>query len=213
MHRNLKELFLKCLNAEYTHTREDGDYAISLEGDTLYILFECSDGVKDWINNFDFPATPYKSMCDTWYCHRGFLAVWKAMRDEVKQKVAEMLNEHTEAKNVVCVGYSHGGALSALATEDMEYTYGYTHNVSGYGFGAPRVLWGTLPKSVKHRLRNYSTVRNVPDIVTHVPPLIMGFRNSGKMIRIGAARKYNPFKAHYASSYIAELSSEEGDDK
>ena len=203
--KKLLNLFRRCLEADYVHTEKDGDYAIEVDEDTLYILFECSDDVGDWISNFDFPAEPYKQMCDPWYCHRGFLAVWKAMRDEVKQKAAEMLESSPEVKNIVCVGYSHGGALSLLATEDMEYTYGFTHNVSGYGFGAPRVMWGVIPRSVKYRIRNFVTVRNVPDIVTHVPPILFGFRNSGTMLKIGTLGKYNPVKAHFASSYISEL--------
>jgi hypothetical protein len=201
----LKELFEKCLYANYTHTDNDGDYAISLDDDTIYILFECSDDKGDWKNNFDFPATPYKQMDKKWYCHRGFLAVWKAMRDEVKQKVAELVKSHPDAKNIVCVGYSHGGPLSVLATEDMEYSYGETHAVKGYGFGAPRVIWGIMPKSVKYRLRNFYTVRNIPDIVTHVPPKILGFRDAGTMIEIGAPDKYNPIEAHFPVSYLNEL--------
>lgn len=199
------KLFERCLNANYVHTEIGGDYAIEVEGDTLYLLFEGSDGLEDWKNNFDFPAEPYKNMQPKWMCHRGFLRVWKDIRDDLEAYVSERLEYHPEIKNIVCVGYSHGAALCVLATEDIEYLYGDKYDVRGYGFGTPRVLWGIVPNEVKYRLRNFISVRNIPDIVTHVPPIVFGFRNAGVLIRIGEPKKYSLVKAHYPQSYIDEL--------
>ncbi len=209
----LIELFERCLKARYIHTANDGDFAIEAEGDTLYLLFEWSDDKGDWKNNFNFPVKPYKHMEDTWLCHGGFFGVWSAMRDEVEAKVAEILKDRPQIKNIVCVGYSHGGALSVFGTEDMEYLYGKDYEVSGYGFGAPRVLWGIVPKAVKQRLGRFTTIRNVPDIVTRVPPILFGFRTAGTLLKIGKAGKYNPIKAHYSESYITELNATEGETK
>ncbi|MBO5702149.1 MAG: hypothetical protein J6S71_06890 [Clostridia bacterium] len=200
----LSELFTRCLNATYIHTENCGDYAIELDGDTLYLLFECSDGAEDWRNNFDFPARPYKRMEDEWFCHRGFLKVWKAMRDEIERTVDNLLEP--EIKNIVCVGYSHGGPLALLATEDMEYLHGDKVMVTGYGFGSPRVIWGNVPEAVKNRLQRFKVIRNVPDLVTHVPPALLGFRHGGEVVNIGSPGKYGPIKAHYASAYKNELS-------
>ena len=197
-------MFEKCLKANYTHTAEGGDYSIEVDANTLYILFEWSDGKEDWKNNFDFPAKPYKRMTDKWYCHRGFLRVWKAMRYEIEECVAETLKEHPEITDIIIVGYSHGGAMALLATEDMTYLYGDKFNVSGYGFGAPRVLWGYVPKAVRERISAFTTVRNIPDIVTHVPPKVFGYRDVN-IKEIGESVKYNSIEAHYSSSYIEEL--------
>lgn len=201
----LRDLFERCLNANYVHTAEGGDFALQAEGDTLYLLFECSDGLEDWKNNFAFPAKPYKSMDAVWLCHGGFLKVWKAMRDNIEAYVSEILETHPEISNIKCVGYSHGAAIAVLATEDMSYLYGDKYTVCGYGFGAPRVLWGIVPKVIKERLTCFTTVRNIPDIVTHVPPIFLGFRNAGTLVKIGAAGKYNPIDAHRPESYLQEL--------
>ena len=149
-------------------------------------------------------------MLKKWRVHGGFLKVWKDIKDNIEDYVAELLGNHPEIKKIVCVGYSHGAALSVLATEDMEYRYGESYEVSGYGFGTPRVLWGIVPDDVKHRLRNFKSVRNIPDIVTHVPPMFLGFRNAGTLVRVGEKGKYPPIKAHYASAYIAEMNATEG---
>ena len=210
----MKDLFIRCLKANYTHTRKNGDYAIEVDGDTIYLLFEWSDGFWDWIHNFLFPAKPYKRMNQIWFCHRGFLKVWKAMRDDVERDVRNVFLQNqtydaTPIKNIVCVGYSHGGAISLLATEDMEYLYGDTLNVTGYGFGAPRVVWGFLPKAVKNRLRRFYVVRNIPDLVTHVPPVLFGFWHASEVVKIGEEGKYYPIAAHYPEAYKTELEGEE----
>lgn len=201
----LRDLFERCLYASYVHTAEGGDFALQAEGDTLYILFECSVEKEDWINNFSFPAKPYKSMDAVWLCHGGFLKVWKAMRDDIEAYVADILASHDEIHNIKCVGYSHGGAIAVFATEDMAYLYGDKYSVEGYGFGAPRVLWGLVPKSIKERLSVFTTIRNIDDIVTHVPPRIFGFRNCGHLTKVGVQGKYNFIDAHRPESYLQEL--------
>lgn len=232
--------FKRCLNAKYIHTPIGGDYSIEAEGDTLYLLFECSNDKEDWLNNFDFipdehkdrdhtpwlvlttnifkavweylklPSKPYKDMFKKWRVHGGFLKVWKDMQKDIETYVAEYLSHHPEVKKIVCIGYSHGAALAVLATEDMEYLYGKSYEVSGYGFGTPRVLWGIVPQEVKYRLRNFTSIRNIPDIVTHVPPMLFGFRNAGTLVKVGAKGKYNSFKAHTPSAYIEELNAMKG---
>lgn len=211
----MRSLFERCLGAMYIHTPESGEYAIEVDGDTLYLLFQWSQGREDWRNNFDFPARPYKGMSETWLCHRGFARVWKAMRDEIAEKVALILATDPEIERIVCVGYSHGGALAVFATEDMAYRYGYhygmtvhggeRYEVKGYGFGAPRVVWGIVPKSVRLRLKGFTVVRNIPDMVTHVPPAVFGFRHVGKVQKVGKFGKYTEIGAHYPECYLNEL--------
>ena len=205
----MKDLFDRCLKATYKRTPKSGNYSIEAERDTLYLLFEWSDGAADWFHNLLFPAKPYKNMSKIWFCHMGFLTVWKAMRDEVEKNVRRKLATHPKIKNIVCVGYSHGGALALFATEDMEYLHGDKYKVTGCGFGAPRVIWGALPKAVKNRLQRFFVVRNIPDLVTHLPPVLAGFRHVCRVVKIGERKKYTPIGAHYPSAYQNELESEE----
>ena len=200
----MKELFDRCLAAKYIHTAEGGDYAIEVEDGIIYLLFQWSAGAVDWKNNFDFPARSYKRMNDVWYCHRGFLRVWKAMRDEIEAKVAEIIDAEPLIYGFKCVGYSHGAALALFATEDMAYHYGVTYWVNGYGFGCPRVVWGIIPKAVNHRLARFTAVRNIPDIVTHVPPALFGFHHTN-ILKIGERGKYTAVGAHYPQAYQEEL--------
>lgn len=211
-----KYLFEKCLNADYIRTENSGDYSIQVEGKTLYLLFQWSNGTTDWKNNFDFPAKAYKNGIDKWFCHRGFLKVWKSIRDQLEPRVLSILQTQ-EIENISCVGYSHGAAIAGFATEDMEFIYGSCYKVSGYGFGCPRFIWGFLPKDVKERFKKFTPIRNIPDLVTHVPPVILGYRHGGKLLRIGKMfdiikiwklklpKPRGPIKAHYDSEYIKSL--------
>lgn len=211
----MTELFKRCLNAEYKHCGEGGDYAVEVDGNTLYLLFECSDGLEDWRNNFDFftavckdiasPKLPYKEMKLRWRVHGGFLRVWKSIQDEVEADVAQAIADNPEVAYITVIGYSHGGALATLATEDMAYLYGDNYEVKGYGFGAPKVLWGIVPKEVQDRLAGYTTIRNIPDLVTRVPPKWLWYKDAGTVLEIGEKGKYSCIKAHYSSAYITEL--------
>lgn len=201
---HLRAMFLRCLNANYTHAGDSADYAFELCGSKLYILFEWSDGLCDWKNNLDFPARAYKSGDSCWFAHRGFLRVWKSVRDEIEKRV-RCLAEGGLIDSVTCIGYSHGAALAGLATEDISFLFGDGIEVCGYGFGCPRFTWGPLSGKTKSRFSSFYVIRNVPDLITHLPPMIFGYRNVGQMVRIGKQTRKSPIAAHYPDSYLRAL--------
>lgn len=203
----LSELFKSCLNAKYINTANCGNYSIEVHNNTIYIFFEWSKGIGDWINNFNFPKKPYKHMKETWYCHRGFLKVWQGMRDEIRDKVLHIIS-NTTIKKIICIGYSQGGALCLLATEDMSYlinSIGLNIKILGIGFAAPRVIWGNIPESLETRLDPYKVVRIVNDIVPKLPPKIFGFRDNKYIVDIGIGTSYNCFEAHKKENYLLAL--------
>lgn len=199
---SLLNLFKRCLDSKYITVENSGDYYAEIVGSTLYIFLECSDGEDDWKNNFNFPAKPYKRMGKTvWFAHRGFLKVWKSIEPYVKPYV-----ENPSVKNVIVVGYSHGAALAVLCHEYIWYNRpDLRENIEGYGFGCPRVFWGIKTKNLKQRWKNFTVIRNINDIVTHVPPFLFGFSHVGKTIEIGKKKKYNMVDAHRPENIIKEL--------
>jgi hypothetical protein len=200
----LLNLFNRILKAEYIHTSNGVDFVLQRDGETLYILFECSDGFDDWKKNFKFIAKPYKKMSRVWRCHNGFANAYSSVRDDINAYVKEITSNH-DIKNIVCAGYSHGAALAVLCMEDMQYSFGEMYDIQGVGFGTPRVLWGIVPKEVKKRLKGFMAVINIDDIVTHLPPKILGFRDAGQIVKIGAKGKYSRIDAHRPESYQEEL--------
>ena len=185
---NLYNAMKECLSAVYTQVENAGDYAVKREGNVLKLFFEWSDGKEDWKNNFDFPAKPYKHMENLWFCHRGFLKVWKSIEPYIAEEIS-----NPEVNKIEIVGYSHGAAIALLCYEYCIFNRPEC-DVRGAGFGAPRVFWGFVPKSVKARFENFKVVRNGNDIVTHVPPAIFGFRHISKIVEIGESKNKGAIK-------------------
>ena len=205
--QSLLSLFLRCINASYVHTNKGGDYAIQREDSDLYLLFEWSDGCEDWHNNMTFSAkkvNPNDPKDQQWRVHRGFLKVWQAMRPEVLDEITASAHAQ-DIQNVFCIGYSHGAALALLATEELSRTLKPRMGVVGYGFGCPRVVFGKLPDTVRQHLADFHTIRNVPDLVTHLPPAAWGYRHIN-LREIGQKGKYGPIEAHTSQAYVVELS-------
>jgi predicted lipase len=206
---DLLNLYKKCLSANYTTVENQGDYAVKQIGTKLYIFFEDSDGKVDWKNNFNFPAKPYKDMGKLWFCHRGFLKVWKSIEPHIKDAIMKQT-----VKSVTIVGYSHGAAIATLCHEYVWFNRpDLRDKLEGYGFGAPRVFWGWfMSKELKERWANFHIIRNLNDIVTHMPPRLFGFRHVNNVMKIGEKGKFafrkNKLKcvdAHRQQNYIYSL--------
>lgn len=196
----LYELFERCLSAEYRQVANAADFALEREGDALYLFFQKSVGAEDWGNNLDFPAKPYSRMGDgCWYAHQGFLRVWKSAEEVLAPAIAER-----SLRRMFPVGYSHGAALAVLCHEYIRF-HRPEVTLAGYGFGCPRVVWGPLPREVKERWKNFTVVRNIDDVVTHLPPSALGYRHVGKLLEIGKKGTYSDLDAHRAENILKEL--------
>lgn len=198
----LYELFLECICIPYAAAGVSANYALRREKNTLYIFFEKSNGADDWKSNVDFPIQAYKRMHKTvWFAHRGFLAVWK----ELEPVLAPYIADKSIGK-IIITGYSHGAAIAVLC---HEYVWFHRPDLRdaclGYGFGCPRVLWGIQSQDLKQRWKNFAVIRNIDDIVTHLPPLLLGYFHVGKLLPIGKRGKYSAIDAHRQENILREL--------
>ena len=194
-------LFENCVNADYSHVENAGDYALVKKGDELYIYLERSDGAEDWKNNLDFPMRAYKRMGKTaWYAHRGFLRVWKSIEEYVSDAVLD-----SDIHKITVAGYSHGGGLAVLCHEYIYFNRPDLKNrLLGYGFGCPRVIWNP-DKDIEKRWENFTVVRNPDDAVTYLPPEFMGYRHMGRILDISKKGNYSPIDAHREENILKEL--------
>lgn len=190
----IKDCFTKTLKLPYIQVPEETAsfaYIEDFENETLYIYFECSNGATDWKNNFDFFQKPYKKMKHTWYVHRGFLKVWKV--------IEPMLEPHIKSKKfkkIFISGYSHGAAIAGLCHEYCVFNRpDIKDDIVTFSFESPRFVWGHMCKEIKERFDNLYVFRNGRDLVTHVPPVLFGFKHVGNLIKIGS-KKYGIIQAH-----------------
>ena len=198
----LFEMMARCLEIRDTHVEGSGDYALDYRCGTLYVYFEKTEGASDWRSNLDFPARAYRRMgTGIWLAHRGFLDVWRGLEPVLAPTLLDK-----SVLRIIPVGYSHGAALATLCHEYLWYNRPeLRESLSGFGFGAPRVLWGAISRRYSARWEGFTVIRNVPDAVTHLPPRTLGFFHVGTMLEIGQGRQYSPIDAHRPESYLSEL--------
>lgn len=207
--RTLQHLFKTLLNLEpkFIHLENDASYYVQREDNTLFIFFEWSNGKNDWKNNFKFAAKsiayskkPYKDMPNPWRVHRGFLSVWNV----IKPYIEDLLRDCT-IKRVIISGYSHGSAIALLCHEYVMFNRPDVR-VRSYAFGGPRVICGKIPKEVKERLRGFVLIQNGSDIVTHLPPVLFGYRHIGTIIKVGKVNRFFlSIKDHFPENYMEAL--------
>ena len=198
----LRSLFEACLEKEYTEVENGGSFAVDHAGDALYIWFEHSHGLTDWLNNLNFIAMPYRDMQPVWQCHAGFLKVWKSVQPYLETQIVD-----PAVKRICTVGYSHGAALAVLCHEYVWFKRpDLRDRICGYAFGCPRVLYGCVPPEIAVRWDAFFQIRNHGDVVTRLPPRLSGFCHVGVPVDIGMAGKYSAVDAHRPESYLAELS-------
>ena len=196
----LSALFSRCLRIPYTHLQDGLDYAVchTAEGTELYL--EPSNGALDWLRNLDFPAAAYcREGRAAFYAHRGFLRAHNTLIP-----ILDSLISAPAARPLTLVGYSHGAALALLAYEYVGY-HRPDLSLSGVGFGCPRVLFGLQRKEMQARLAGFLRVRNVDDIVTHLPPAALGYYHVGKEVTVGARGRYSRTDAHRPENILCEL--------
>ena len=198
----LSRLFSRCVTRDYIRTPLSADYAFDLVENRLTVYFQDSDGVVDWVRNLDFPAAAYKRKGTTvWYAHRGFLKVWKSLMPRL-----EPLINDAKVKEITVVGYSHGAALAVFCHEYVWYHRPDLRNtLVSYGFGCPRVIWGDLSSEVSDRWVGFTVIRNHDDLITHLPPVFLGYRHVGNILEIGEKGRYSAIDAHRPENIRREL--------
>jgi hypothetical protein len=197
----LHEMFAECLARPYTTVENGASFDARIEDGTLYLFFEPSNGREDWNNNLNFRVRPYDDMKPAWYCHAGFLRVFKSVLPYLEPYIEDRL-----VRRIVTVGYSHGGALAILCHEAAVFRRpDLRDHIKTFAYGAPRVLFAPVPRAVKKRFRELYLVQNEGDLVTHLPPAVLGFRHVGNIISIGEKGTYTAIDAHRPESYLAVL--------
>ena len=201
----LLSLFQQILDAEYARAGNAASYFLRREGDALILLFEESNGKTDWRNNLDFPAALARGKGEKFFAHRGFLRVWQSVLPCIDGAIRDRT-----VRRILVAGYSHGAALALLCHEHcLSVRPELEENILGVGFGCPRVAWGILPRAVKRRLKRFVLVENGRDIITRLPPALLGYRRVGKRRRVGLFRGYGAVGAHRPECYLAALEGEE----
>lgn len=165
-----QKLFNQIKKSEYKKTGDEVDYCIQVnaEGKLIKLLFEESQGKRDWQNNFNFPVKIYKNQKSILLAHRGFGNAYKSANDVIMNELEGYIKQFPDF-NVVIAGWSHGGALAVLASEDFYFRFKKQATLITYG--APKTLWGKKSQDyLRACVKDAVQFGNNNDIVTYLPP-------------------------------------------
>lgn len=187
------EIFTEIKQTTHRVFKEAGDcvnYMIRtiIEEKTIYLMFEESDGKRDWQVNFNFPVKPYKKQESVLYAATGWSNAYKSCNDEIQADVKKACDMFPDFK-VVITGWSYGGAMAVLAAEDFYFRNKRKPEL--ITFGAPKVLFGEKSKQyVAACCEPILQYANYNDIVSYLPPF--PFYTHLEKVSIGEA--FNPIK-------------------
>ncbi len=177
---------------------------LRLQGDLLHIAFRGTDSPKDWLTDFSFwkKKIPYQNYASRIRVHAGFIDAYK--NEGIRGRIHSYLTR--DIRRVRLTGHSYGAALAVLCAVDLQYNFP-DRDYEVALFGCPRVGNGAFARSYNRRLFKTLRVENGNDIVTRVPPALLGYRHVGIPIRVGPVRLPGAisFLQHRPSDYYKSL--------
>lgn len=136
----------------------------------IRLIFEESDGKRDWTNNLKFPTKVYKKQNSCLKAARGWGDAYKSCNDEIMSTLIKHTFDIPDYEVQIC-GWSYGGAMCLLAAEDYHYRTG--EKASVITFGAPKPLWGKdTKKYVQSCVKDVKQYTHVNDCIALLPPFI-----------------------------------------
>lgn len=139
---------------------------------TGFVVFRGTQTVGDWAENARFLAVPFKEVAGAPAVHLGFHRVYQLVRKSLTSQLAA-LNFAAGLNRVIVTGHSLGGAVASLSALDLA-SHGVLPNVECCTFASPRAFFFTS-KSFDNAVPKSLRVANPLDIVTQVPPVILGY--------------------------------------
>ena len=161
------------------------EYAVHRRGSLLTIVFRGTDSPADWRSNFCFArkVIPYDNESTRIRVHEGFLNAYKSPR--VRKNILGLVDSSTQKVRIT--GHSRGAALAVLCGLDIQYHHPDCC-LEVLLFGCPRVGNEAFARSYNKRVFTTFNVRCGNDIVTHLPPALLGYRHVGVQVNIGPRR-------------------------
>ena len=180
-------IFKQTITADWqTESKTDTQYAIEETEEKIIIKFQGSTSKTDWIQNFSFWVKPYKEMKNLFFVHYGFFKKFKSIKEIIYR---EGLSAREGAKKLVILGYSQGAAIGLITVEYLRFHFPDLE-IEAYLFEPPRVFTFIGFKILKERLKDVKIYFNGNDIVTKVPPWLLGYKHYGEKVLIGKKRRW-----------------------
>lgn len=189
------------IKTEYVNNKKtDIQYILRIYENSILIAFRGTDSYRDMMSNLQFFK---KTICHMpgggkIRIHSGFLKSYKEAK--IFDKIAKYITVKT--KRIEITGHSYGGALALICAADLVHRFPDI-DYEVVVFGAPRTGNKAFAKFFDEHLPETTRIENGNDIITKLPPPVLGYRHVGKTYRIGPYRIpcFYSFKDHSLYSY------------
>jgi hypothetical protein len=167
---------------------------------TAFVALRGTLELQEWVADFDAVAEPYRELPGFGDVHKGFQAVYLAVRDSLRAGLAEACAGCTR---LLVTGHSLGGALAVLAAPDL------LANTPPYlapqliTFGGPRVGLANFTAPFNAKIEDCVRVVNFLDIVPAIPPA--PYTHVGTSITVNSGGSISPASRHSLDSYSTGL--------
>lgn len=186
------DIFELIKKTKYNNDGLDVDWQVVEFSDSVFLLFQETRSSIDWKVNFDFPAKPYKNQESPLLIHRGYAKAYKSCNDKIMEAFISKCKGCNKVPYIS--GWSYGGAMAQIASEDFFYRTGIKPNL--ITFGAPKVAFGKKTRNyLESCICGALQFAHRSDIVPKVPPFFLKYGRVpvGKFNFIGL---FKPEKYH-----------------
>ena len=150
-HLDAARLCHKVYDDEFLHQSErfvdapttDVQCSMSVPSDQqnkLYVVFRGSDDFNDWFHNLKMDLVKYPNEFSNpgSQCHTGFLIQWLSVKQEIQEKIGEMI-ELRPIDTIVLTGHSAGSPAACLCALELGQSLDLKNiDVQVITFGSPR---------------------------------------------------------------------------
>ena len=161
--------------------------------DVLYIVFEGTNGVRDWLDNSKFFQKKLKKSFSMQKelqfqknskVHYGFYDQYMRVEEDIKQRIYEK-----KYKKIVCTGHSLGGALATLCAF---WVSSFHESVECVTFGSPRVGNKYFTKMFNWRIPNSRRYVYKNDLIAKLPLLWLfySYRHVSSKVSLGKKKSW-----------------------
>ena len=173
---------------------------VCLDPQTVIVGIRGTQLVHEWFDNFDFIPAPYGPVPGRGTVHQGFQLVYYSIRASLVGLVRKFA---AGRKNLLLVGHSLGGALSALAAVDLMNDAAVDLSPTVYTWAEPRVGHDDFVSFYNSHINVCYRIINVWDVVPHLPPDIAEYEHEGSELAIDSGFSFDVVHNHVlATGYL-----------
>jgi hypothetical protein len=194
--------FNSCIGGDWKTCGKDVQYRIDRLGpNQAYLSFQGTVSITDLEIDLKVFCNPFKEKPKDKYgnvMHHGFQEGFESAFEIIHKELIDMGIQYVNVR-----GYSLGAAYAQIFTL---YLPKVGIETEALVYGSPRIFWLPSTALKDEAKRRILRIENQDDIITHLPPYLLGFKHIGHVYKIGVSDCFYNIAKHVPSEYTKELS-------